>query len=56
MSLITSWAILKGMLAKQAKDFTLEEHQALIDQYKQLYREHHQTFPKALKNNSMLLS
>ena len=41
---------------KQAKDFTLEEHQALIDQYKQLYREHHQTFPKALKNNSMLLS
>ena len=34
---------------KQAKDFTLEEHQALIDQYKQLYREHHQTFPQSSK-------
>lgn len=34
---------------KQAKDFTLDEHQALIDQYKQLYREHHQTFPQSSK-------
>ena len=34
---------------KQAKDFTLEEHQALIEQYKQLYREHHQTFPQSSK-------
>ena len=34
---------------KQAKDFTLVEHQALIDQYKQLYREHHQTFPQSSK-------
>ena len=34
---------------KQAKDFTSEEHQALIDQYKQLYREHHQTFPQSSK-------
>ena len=31
------------------KDFTLEEHQALIDQYKQLYYEHHQTFPQSPK-------
>ena len=34
---------------KQAKDFTPEEHQALIEQYKQLYREHHQTFPQSSK-------
>ncbi|MCC3167230.1 pyruvate, phosphate dikinase [Streptococcus sanguinis] len=34
---------------KQDKDFTLEEHQALIEQYKQLYREHHQTFPQSSK-------
>lgn len=34
---------------KQAKDFTLDEHQSLIDQYKQLYREHHQTFPQSSK-------
>jgi len=34
---------------KQSKDFTLEEHQALIEQYKQLYREHHQTFPQSSK-------
>lgn len=31
---------------KTANDFSLEEHQALIDQYKQLYREHYQTFPQ----------
>lgn len=34
---------------KSVKDFTLEEHQALIDQYKQLYYEHHQTFPQSPK-------
>ena len=34
---------------KSLKDFTLEEHQALIDQYKQLYYEHHQTFPQSPK-------
>ena len=34
---------------KLVKDFTLEEHQALIDQYKQLYYEHHQTFPQSPK-------
>ena len=31
---------------KTANNFSLEEHQALIDQYKQLYREHYQTFPQ----------
>lgn len=34
---------------KQVSDFSPEEHQALIDQYKQLYYEHHQSFPQSPK-------
>ncbi|WP_277592890.1 PEP/pyruvate-binding domain-containing protein, partial [Streptococcus sp. DD11] len=34
---------------KKVQEFSLEEHQALIDQYKQLYREHYQSFPQSSK-------
>lgn len=34
---------------KSVREFSQEEHQALIDQYKQLYYEHHQSFPQSSK-------
>ena len=36
-------------LSKKVNDFSKEEHQSLIQQYKELYQEHYQNFPQSPK-------